>query len=135
MIYNGNLVSLFIMHNSQWILIGGAKITKFNFSNQAVEVNNCSNTPWQELLNKAGARKITISLSGSFSNSIAEQKIQNIAFSGELAEYKISFANLDNIIGKFQINYYERSGIVNEEENYSLGITSSGIISLTNSTK
>jgi len=102
--------------------------TKFELNNQLIEANNISSDNWRELLDNSGIRYLNITVSGVFSNSESEQAIKKLAFSGDLAEYKISFHSQESLIGKFKIKYYERIGSINEEEHYMVGLASSGAV-------
>ena len=81
---------------------------------------------WRELADGCGLKHMEITIAGSFSNSAAENEMRSLAFTGKLAEYKLSFANGDSLFGKFQITYYERMGEASEEERYMVSLSSSG---------
>jgi len=125
-IYNGSLLLLHLKIKEQWQVIGGIRATKFSLNSNFVDSTNISSGIWRELLVGSGLKHVDIAANGSFSNSKAEQNIRNLAFTGDIIEYKISFASGENLIGKFQITYYEREGNVNEEERYAIGLASSG---------
>ena len=128
MIYDGSLVLLGLKIKNDYQLVGGMYTTKFELNNQLIKANNISSNNWRELLNNSGIRYLNITVSGVFSNSESEQAIKKLAFSGDLAEYKISFQSQESLVGKFKIKYYERIGSINEEEHYMIGLASSGTI-------
>ena len=71
-------------------------------------------------------KHVDIKANGVFTNNKAEQKIFELAMSGRLSEYKISFADDNSLWGKFQIFHYQRFGNIGEEESYNIGLSSSG---------
>ncbi len=128
MIYSGSLTILHVKLQDKWLLVGGMRITKLIMNSQLVDASNSSSGAWRELMDEAGVRRVNIIGSGAFSNSEAEKYIQKMAFAGKLAEYKLSFANNSELSGLFKINHYERSGEMNEIENYVISLESSANI-------
>ena len=127
--YNGALMLLQLKINKGWQVIGGLRTTKLEISNQLIDSSNVSSGAWRELSGSNGLKHMNISASGMFTDSESEKTICKLAFTGELAEYKLSFANKDSLQGKFQVMHYDRFGEVDEEESYSITIASSGKIS------
>ena len=128
MIYSGSLVILHVKLHDQWMVVGGIRLTKMVINSQLVDATNYASGAWRELAEEAGVRSVNITCAGAFSNSEAEKNIQSFAFSGKLAEYKLSFANGGEMRGKFQVSQYERLGEMNEMENYVLSLESSAKI-------
>ena len=102
--------------------------TRLEVSSQLIDATHNSSGAWRELLPDAGLRYVNITGSGVFTDSGAEKKIQELVFLGEIAEYRLEFANSSSLTGNFQISHYERSGNVNSEENYVISLSSSGKI-------
>jgi predicted secreted protein len=128
MIYDGSLLLLYLKIKDRYAIIGGMRTIKFILNNQLIDSSNISSGIWRELANGGGFKHIDITLIGDFTDNEAEQNIRALAFSGELAEYQLSFANDETLTGKFQITYYERIGEVSEIEQYAIGFASSGEI-------
>ena len=126
MIYNGNLFLLYLKIENAYQVVGGMRITSFNFANNLIELNNLPSGSWRNFLKESGIKKIDIKANGVFTNNKAEQKIFELAMSGSLSEYKISFADNKSLWGYFHIFHYQRFGNYGEEEGYSLGLSSSG---------
>lgn len=125
--YNGSLMLLKFKSKDAWQIIGGMRTTRFEVDNALIDSSNISSGAWQELVSN-GLKKINIEATGLFSNSIAEKEICNLAFTGELAEYKLEFADNLNLEGRFFLKDYIRFGDVDEEEAYSIRLLSSGEI-------
>lgn len=121
-------MQLYLKLQQQWNLIGGIKSSKMEIASQIVDITNVSSRLWRELMPTASLKYVNISAEGVFSNSFAESSITNIALAGEIKEYKLEFAKDKKIQGKFQITYYQRYGKIDEEERYSINISSSGAV-------
>lgn len=128
MLYNGSLVYLYLKYKEEWQEIGGLRNIRLAINNQLIDSSYISENSWRILSNEAGLRQITIKGLGSFSNSKAERDILKLVFRGGEAEYKLVFANMESLIGNFQISYYERFAEMDEEECYSISMESSGFI-------
>ena len=128
MIYNGSFLLLFLKIKDVYEAVGGVRLTKLIFANKLIDSSNISSGAWQNLVEGGGAKYVEVRCVGAFSNSKAEQKIAAFALSGEVAEYKIIFADKKSLKGCFQISYYERSGNINNEEQYVINLSSSGEI-------
>jgi predicted secreted protein len=126
MLYDGSLLLLHLKIKNEFILVGGMSATKLVLSNKSIESSNLVSGAWRELADGGGLKHVDITIVGSFSNSAAEKEMRELAFSGKLAEYELSFANGDSLFGKFQITYYERMGEAGEEERYVMSLSSSG---------
>jgi len=131
MVYSGSLVLLYIKA-SEWLLVGGMRNTKLALSNQLIDSNNILNNSWRELQTSSGLKHISISAVGIFTDNQAHKIMRQYAFTAEFGEYKLCFPNGDNLIGKFQINHYERLGNFAEEECYNINLESAGEINYSN---
>jgi TP901-1 family phage major tail protein len=113
-------------------VIGGMRTNRMVFNNEMIDTTNKMSGGWRELLNQSGARSISISGAGIFTDSSSEQKIREYSFANMIKKYQLCFGNGDILQGKFQISSYERSGGYNEEETYNITLESSGEISYSN---
>ncbi|MEK6733482.1 MAG: phage tail tube protein, partial [Pseudomonadota bacterium] len=105
MLYSGSQLLVSIEINDDWQIIGGMRSTKFSLNNSLVDSSNISSGIWRELLIGSGLRSIDITVTGSFANSEAEQKIRSLALTGKIAKFQISFASGESLISKFQIHF------------------------------
>ncbi len=127
MISDGSLLLVEVLIDEKFYPIGGMKYTKISLNNKVVEQNNI-NSQWRELF--AGEKSAEISLKGIVTRSKAEEFIHYLSLSGEKSKYKIIFDGGVNIEGDFFINFYQRSGTVNEEEEYFMTLISSGSLNI-----
>lgn len=111
--------------------IGGLRATGFSHNNQTVDTTNKDSGAWRQLLDGAGTRSVSISGSGVFTDSAAEETVRGIAMNNQIKNYQLTFGNGDSMSGAFQIASYQRSGNYNNEETYSLSLLSAGPVTFT----
>lgn len=108
--------------------IGGLRTSKLVLNNQVVDTTNKDSGAWRQLLSGAGIRSMSISGSGVFTDSAAEETVRGYAFSNSINNYKFFFANGNTVTGAFQVTSYERAGNHDGEETYSLTLESAGSV-------
>jgi len=111
--------------------LGGLRATRFAIDNAPVDVTTKDSAGMRELLAGAGVQSMTISGSGLFTDSTAEETLRANASSGAIANYRIIAGNGDQWEGAFLITAYGRGGDYNSEETFSLTLESSGAIAFT----
>lgn len=111
--------------------IGGLRTTAFSHNNQTVDTTNKDSGAWRQLLDGAGMRAISISGTGVFTNAASEETVRGFAMNNQIKNYKLTFGNGDSMTGAFQITSYQRAGNYNNEETYSLTLSSAGAITFT----
>ena len=123
------------------IVIGGMRSTSMSINGETVDVTakdsasfdgQAGNDIGRVLLPNAGIRSMSISASGVFIDSASENTTRTTAFSGDMVNYDLIFADTSSAKGAFIITSYERAGEYNGEETYSLTLESSGTITYTN---
>lgn len=129
--YNGTSMLLKIELQDEWVIVGGMITTKFEIESDLVEANIVSSSGWRVLL-EGGLKYINICLSGYYTDNLAEAEIFKLAFSGNLAKYRLEFSNKKNLEGMFKIVSYNRFGDMDKEELYSITLASSSLISCYN---
>jgi TP901-1 family phage major tail protein len=124
--YAGRDFLLQINISNTYTTIGGMRTTSLSLNNKPVDVSNKSTGAWQALLPGAGIRKITLSASGLFENSAAEESVRAAAFASTALDCKLRFANNSQITGLFLVTAYDRAGEHDGEETYSITLESAG---------
>jgi TP901-1 family phage major tail protein len=128
-IYSGTLLLLKIANDpGDFITIGGMRSTKISINNQLIDCSNKLSGRWRQLLEHAGMMTASISGAGVFTDSEAEQLVQQIVFSGQIKNYQLCFGNGKILLGHFFISNYERTGNYAEEETYAISLESSGAL-------
>lgn len=109
--------------------IAGMRTTALSINNSMVDVTNKDSDGWRELLSGAGARRMSVTGAGVFTNSTAESTLRGKVLDGTIARYEIIFENGDLFTGSFQVTALDYSGDHDGERSYTLALESSGTIS------
>lgn len=129
--YSGRDFLLQINTGTTYLTVGGMRTTEMTLNNQLIDTSNKASGSWRHLLTGAGIRSMRLAAAGVFENSDAETTVRAAAFSGTALDAKLLFGNGDSITGLFLLAAYERSGIYDREETYSITLESAGDITFT----
>jgi TP901-1 family phage major tail protein len=110
--------------------IGGLLTTRLFIDNALVDASNLAAGAWRKLQTTAGQQSMTLSGSGVFTDSAAEEILRGNAFANAVQNYELHFSNGDIVRGAFQITRYERTGNMGEEARYALTLESAGAITV-----
>ncbi|MBC2665049.1 phage major tail protein, TP901-1 family [Novosphingobium flavum] len=108
--------------------VAGLRTTQMSITGDTVVVTSKDSGGWRELLSGAGVRQVSVSAAGIFLGSAAENQIRDVALSGSLADYELSFEDGARMRGKFLVQKLEYAGDFNGERNYTLALESSGAV-------
>ena len=108
--------------------VAGLRTTQMSITGDTVIITSKDSGGWRELLSGAGARTVSVSASGIFLGSTAENQIRANAMAGTLDDYELSFEDGAKLQGKFLIQKLDYSGDFNGERNYSMQLESSGAV-------
>ena len=123
------------------VTLGGMRSTSMSINGETVDITTkdsatfdaaSGNDIGRVLGANMGIRSMSISASGVFTDSASENTTRTTAFSGDIVNYDLVFADTSTAKGAFIITSYERAGEYNGEETYSLTLESSGTITYTN---
>ena len=123
------------------VTLGGMRSTSMSINGETVDITTkdsatfdaaSGNDIGRVLGANMGIRSMSISASGVFTDSASENTTRTSAFSGDIVNYDLIFADTSSAKGAFIITSYERAGEYNGEETYSLTLESSGTITYTN---
>jgi TP901-1 family phage major tail protein len=106
--------------------VAGLRTTQMSINGDTVVVTSKDSGGWRELLSGAGVRSVSVSASGIFLGSAAEEQIRANALAGLLDTYELSFEDGQRLRGRFLIQRLDYSGDFNGERNYSVNLESSG---------
>jgi TP901-1 family phage major tail protein len=133
--YDGSLVLLKIGNGASpveaFTTLGGLSTTQMEHRNQALDASHLGSGAWRKSLTAAGMQHLTVSGTGRFNDSAAEESLRSAALSNSARNFELLFGNGDKVSGAFQIISYERSGDLGSAESYSLTLTSSGPLTFT----
>ena len=108
--------------------VAGLRTTQMSITGDTVVITSKDSGGWRELLSGAGVRTVSVSASGIFLGSTAENQIRTNAMAGTLDEYELSFEDGAKLRGKFLIQKLDYAGDFNGERNYAMQLESSGAV-------
>lgn len=112
-------------------IIGGMRVAAMRLVNRKLENPHVASGAWRSLQTDGGLRALSLSGSGIFTDDEAEELLRGHAFAGDAANYELSFGNGDKLQGAFLIAAYERTGEMNDAEQYKLTLESAGEVMFT----
>ena len=108
--------------------VAGLRTTQMSITGDTVVITSKDSGGWRELLTGAGVRTVSVSASGIFLGSTAENQIRTNAMAGTLDDYELSFEDGAKLRGKFLIQKLDYAGDFNGERNYAMQLESSGAV-------
>ncbi|MGY6550969.1 MAG: phage major tail protein, TP901-1 family [Erythrobacter sp.] len=108
--------------------VAGLRTTQMTINGDSVVVTHKGSGGWRELLSGAGTRSISVSASGIFLGSSAENTVRAHALAGTIDDYELSFEDGARLRGRFLVQRLDYSGDFNGERSYSLQLESSGAV-------
>ena len=108
--------------------VAGLRTTQMSITGDTVVITSKDSGGWRELLSGAGVRTVSVSASGIFLGSTAENQIRTNAMAGTLDDYELSFEDGAKLRGRFPIQKLDYAGDFNGERNYAMQLESSGAV-------
>ena len=106
--------------------VAGLRTTQMSVNGDTVVVTHKESGGWRELLSGAGTRSVSVSASGIFLGSDAENAIRSHALAGTLDDYELSFEDGAKMRGSFLVQRLDYAGDFNGERTYAIQLESSG---------
>ncbi len=106
--------------------VAGLRTTQMSINGDTVVVTHKDSGGWRELLSGAGTRSVSVSASGIFLGSEAEDAVRGHALAGTLDAYELSFEDGAKMRGRFLVQRLDYAGDFNGERNYTVQLESSG---------
>ena len=111
--------------------IGGMRSTSMTLNDEAVDITNKDSGSQRELLPAGGILSMSITASGVFTDSTAEQTLRSAYGTSTFKSYNVIVPDLGTYAGTFMVASLEYSGEYNGEATYSVTLESSGSITFT----
>lgn len=108
--------------------IGGLRSTSININDEAVDITNKDSGSSRTLLPSGGILSMSISASGVFTDSTAEQTLRSKVHQSTFESYNLIVPDLGTYAGQFMIESLSFSGEFNGEVTFDLSLQSSGPI-------
>lgn len=107
--------------------IGGMRSKSISLNKETVDVTDSDSVgQWRELLSGAGVKSASISGSGVFKDSAAEQQVRAWFFDDTMPTMQFIVPDLGTFSGPFDIPTLEYSGEYNGEAQFSMSFESAG---------
>ena len=100
--------------------IGGMRSTSMTLNDEAVDITNKDSGSQRELLPAGGILSMSITASGVFTDSTAEQTLISAYGTSTFKSYNVIVPDLGTYAGTFMIASLEYAGEYNGEETYSV---------------
>ena len=111
--------------------IGGMRSTSMTLNDEAVDITNKDSGSQRELLPAGGILSMSITASGVFTDSTAEQTLRSAYGTSTFKSYNVIVPDLGTYAGTFMVASLEYAGEYNGEATYSVTLESSGAITFT----
>ena len=111
--------------------IGGMRSTSMTLNDEAVDITNKDSGSQRELLPAGGILSMSITASGVFTDSTAEQTLRSAYGTSTFKSYNVIVPDLGTYAGTFRIASLEYAGEYNGEATYSVTLESSGAVTFT----
>tara|TARA_Y100000114_G_scaffold73169_1_gene67054 strand:- start:273 stop:677 length:405 start_codon:yes stop_codon:yes gene_type:complete len=111
--------------------VGGMRSTSMTLNDEMVDITNKDSGSQRTLLPAGGILSMTISASGVFTDSTAEQTLRSAYGTSTFKSYNVIVPDLGTYAGTFQLTSLEYAGEYNGEATYSITLESSGAVTFT----
>lgn len=108
--------------------VAGLRTTQMSVNGEPVVITHKGSGGWRELLSGAGTRSVSVSASGIFLGSEAENTLRANALDGSLDDYELSFEDGAKMRGRFLVQRLDYAGDFNGERTYAVQLESSGAV-------
>ena len=117
--------------SEDFIGIAGFRSNGITLNQEGVDISNKDSSGFREMLAGAGIISVSVSGTGVFLNSASETLLRKRFGTNEHHEYEIILPGTGSWKGRFMIESLEFAGDYNNEVNYTLSLSSDGIITFT----
>lgn len=109
--------------------VGGLRDTQVQIQASEIDKTNMGSGEWTELMDGAGIRSMSVTGSGVFTNSAAENQMRTDMMNQTLRDFQM----IDTDTGKkyqgtFKIKSFQEQGTYNGTKNWSVSLSSSGAV-------
>jgi TP901-1 family phage major tail protein len=108
--------------------IGGLRSSSITLNDEMVDITNKDSSNNRTMLPQGGVQSMSISGSGVFTDTTAEQQLRTDFGGATFSTYNFIVPDLGTFAGTFQITSLEFAGEFNGEATYSVTLESSGAI-------
>ena len=111
-----------------YVTVGGLRSTSITLNDEAVDVTNKDSSGNRTLLADGGVFSMSISGSGVFTDSAAEEAMRAAMNAATFKNFQVIIPDFGTYTGAFMVASLEYAGEFNGEVTYSVSLESSGAI-------
>ena len=111
-----------------YVTVGGLRSTSITLNDEAVDVTNKDSAGNRTLLADGGVFSLSISGSGVFTDSAAEDALRTAMNASTFKNFQVIIPDFGTYTGEFMVASLEYAGEFNGEVTYSVTLESSGAI-------
>lgn len=112
-------------------VLGGLTVSRLVLGRRVVTSGYLGDGGWRRLLAGAGVRGLSLTGSGEFTDSAAEESLCALSFSGAQANWRVDFVAGGVITAPCIVSAYERISTVGDILKYQLSLESAGEVNYT----
>jgi TP901-1 family phage major tail protein len=115
-----------------FVTVAGLRARTISLNAKTIDTTHSESAgAWRELLPGAGVKSLSVSGSGVFTDTAADEAIRSTFFAQESRRWQIILPNFGMLDGLMQIAALEYAGEFDGEAVYSLTLASAGLIAFT----
>jgi len=111
--------------------VAAMRTNSLTINNTNVDITNKDSSGWQELLSGGGVRSISLSAEGVYSDGTGQATMISASMASTHWNFKLIDEVGDYFEGPFHVDSLTFGGDANAEENFSISLTSAGLITYT----
>ena len=112
-----------------FVTVAGLRARRIALNQASVDVTDAESAGrWRELLEGAGTRSASLSGSGLFKDSAADESVRGLFFDGLIRPWQVVIPDFGTITGPFQITGLDYAGTHDGEVSYELALESAGAL-------
>lgn len=108
--------------------LGNLTVTQFDISHTAMDASHAGSGAWQRLSSQAGLKSMQMSAEGISHHSAAEEMLRQIALSGELRHFRLTFGQGGILQGPCLVTAYQHGGQMQDAQRIAFTLQSAGVI-------
>lgn len=114
-----------------FVTVAGLRPTSISIDGEAVDISHKGSAGWRELLEDGGTVSLSITAGGVYLTTDAtQQNLRDRALAKTIHNYQLDDGD-EVFEGAFQITSFELSGGHDEEQQFSVTLESSGVVTVT----
>ena len=110
--------------------IAAQRVTSLAINHEAVDITNKDSNRWKTLLEDAGGKSMTISITGMYDDTAILATMLNRAKEGSIDTYSLFFGEGSTMEGEFMITSSTFKGEYNGAQEYDMTLDSSAAVTL-----